>query len=296
MRVRISNAALIVLGLALLPSAAQAPTGGQGQPAETIALQSLPGALGRELTVTQPPVPVPPGPVPPSQIKPAPPTPIAVKKVELGDDETWDPQWDVLIEENLPPELLSSDLTPAVKSLCPRFRQMSEADKRAYWAYFFQALAGAEAGLKPTANVRHMDPEVAVLDTVTHRTVRQQGLLQLTYMDAQRYGCDFNWQKDKSLAEHDPEKTILQPENNLLCGIRILKNQVIDLHESLLTPKSYWATLRPGTMSYRVFAKQMTNVPVACGVKPTQRKRVVEQSAREAFVSMPDPSQASGSQ
>ena len=44
----------------------------------------------------------------PAGIKPAPPTPIAVQKVELQGDDPWNPQWDVLIEENLPPELLSA--------------------------------------------------------------------------------------------------------------------------------------------------------------------------------------------
>jgi len=37
---------------------------------------------------------------------------------------------------------------------------MGEPDKRAYWAYFFQALAGAETGLVSTTNVRHDDSEL----------------------------------------------------------------------------------------------------------------------------------------
>ena len=43
------------------------------------------------------------------------------------------------------------------------FTSMSEVDKRAFWAYFFQALAGAEAGLEPTTRVRHTQPAVAGL-------------------------------------------------------------------------------------------------------------------------------------
>ena len=102
---------------------------------------------------------------------------------------------------------------------------MSEADKRAFWAYTFQALAGAEAGLKPTTNVQHTEPEVAVQDAVTKRTVRQEGLLQLTYMDAERYGCDFNWKQDRKLAEKSPARTILTPKNNLLCGVKVSKTK-----------------------------------------------------------------------
>ncbi len=43
---------------------------------------------------------------------------------------------------------------------------MPEADKRAFWAYFFQALAGAEAGLGPKTRVRHKEAAVAVKDEV----------------------------------------------------------------------------------------------------------------------------------
>lgn len=248
---------------------------------------SQPGAKGVAESTITPAVPVPPGPVPASSIKPAPPTPIATKKAELGDDETWDPQWDVEIEEHLPPELLTAKMAHAVRPFCPRFGSLNEADKRAFWAYLFQALAGAEAGLKPTSDVRHMDPQVAVRDTVTHRTVRQEGLLQLTYMDSDRYSCDFDWDADKGLPVHDPDKTILQPKNNLLCGIRIMKNQLINLHEPLLTPRSYWATLRPGTLSYSVFARQMANVPEACGAHPSRLLHHTEPAVRETAAVQP---------
>jgi hypothetical protein len=200
------------------------------------------------------------------ETKPSPPTPIAIKKAELGNDDPWDPEWDKLIEQSLPPELLSPKRERQVKDLCPRFKDMSELDRRAFWAYFFQALAGAEAGLEPTTNVRHSDPEVAVLDPVTHRVARQEGLLQLAYMDSQRYGCDFDWEKDKALLEHDPERTILLPRNNLECGIKVLDKQLIANHQPLLSKSSYWVTLRPGGPSFAVFVKQLANIPAACGV------------------------------
>jgi hypothetical protein len=215
---------------------------------------------------------------PTAPVKPAPPTPIAEKKAELGDDNTWNPDWDKLIEQSLPAELLSNKRERAVKSLCPRYKSMAETDKRAFWAYFFQALAGAEAGLKPTANVRHKNPEVAVLDTVTHRTVRQEGLLQLTYMDGPRYGCAFDWDADKALPEHDPAKTILQPKNNLLCGLRILDNQMLVQRKALLSKSSYWVTLRPGTLSFSVFIRQMANEPAACGAIHVRHRRSIESS------------------
>ena len=198
------------------------------------------------------------------KLKPAPSTPIAEEKAILGDEETWQPEWDALIEKALPDELLSPKMGRAVTKFCPRFSVMGEPDRRAFWAYFFQALAGAEAGLKATANVQHTDPQVAVVDRVSHRMVRAEGLLQLTYEDSARYGCDFDWDADRHLPEHDPNKTILQPSNNLLCGVSILNNQLIMQKKPLLSISSYWSTLRPGWPGHRVFLKQMGNVPAAC--------------------------------
>jgi hypothetical protein len=79
-------------------------------------------------------------------IKPVPPTPIDIKKVELG-GMPWNPLWDEIIEKALPPEMLSSQAPRGVRLFCPRFYEMDKIDKRTFWAYFFQALAGAEAGL-----------------------------------------------------------------------------------------------------------------------------------------------------
>jgi hypothetical protein len=194
-------------------------------------------------------------------MKPAPPTPIDMKKAEVG-GATWDPEWDKIVELALPPELLSREVPHDVRRFCPRFYDMAEEDKRAFWAYFFQALAGAEAGLIPTIQARH--EEIVGKDQVTGSRARTAGLLQLAYEDQKRYGCDFDYQRDRTLKLNDPDRTILQPKNNLECGVKILEHQLMEQHKPLLSGSSYWATLRPGTVSYRVFAKQMTNVPVAC--------------------------------
>ena len=196
-------------------------------------------------------------------LKPAPATPIHTERVELG-GVTWNPEWDKIVELALPPEMLTRKVPRDVRRFCPRFYDMTEENKRAFWAYFFQALAGAEAGLDPVTRIRHTEPEVAVIDKVSGRAVRSEGLLQLTYEDQKRYNCNFDWQHDRTLKPDDPAKTILQPKNNLECGVKILDNQIIQQHKALFSSTSYWSTLRPGTVSYRVFTKQMTNVPIAC--------------------------------
>jgi hypothetical protein len=212
----------------------------------------------------------PPAPLQAQETKPAPATPIDAKKAELG-GKTWDPAWDEIVEKAIPPEMLSSQVPHDVRKFCPRFYTMSEVDKRAFWAYFFQALAGAEAGLNPTTRVRQPEPEVSKIDPVTRRTARTEGLLQLSYEDEKRYSCDFNWEKDKTLAPNDPAKSILQPKNNLECGVKILSNQIITEKKPLLWQSGYWSTLQPGRKSYRVFAKEMINPPLACGLKTKPR-------------------------
>ena len=197
--------------------------------------------------------------------KSAPPTPIDEKKVELG-GTAWSPEWDKIIEKALPPEMLSSEVPKDVRRFCPRFYEMGETDKRTFWAYFFQALAGAEAGLNPNTNVRQGKRAGAKDDQVSGRAMRSQGLLQLAYADQERYGCNFNWETDRLLKADDPAKTILQPKNNLECGVKILANQIIVQHKPLLTRSGYWSSLHPNGQSYRVFAKQMTNAPTACGL------------------------------
>ena len=213
--------------------------------------------------------------VPPKPpIKQVPHTPIDKKAAELG-DTTWNPQWNRIVEQALPPAMLSSQVPRDVRRFCPRFYVMNQDDKRTFWAYFFQALAGAEAGLDPQATVRHTEPKMAKMEDVPVTKVRTEGLLQLTYADQQRYGCPFNQEADRGLPPDDPARTILQPKNNLVCGVMILENQIITQRKRLVWPTSYWATLRPGTISYRIFAKQMTNPPAACGLYAARSDRQV---------------------
>jgi hypothetical protein len=196
----------------------------------------------------------------------APPTPLDEKKAELG-GATWDPQWDAVVEKALPADLLSGQTARAVRMYCPRFAEETEAQKREFWAYTFQAIAAAEAGLNPTADVHHLQAPVNVVDPVTKRPARQEGLMQVKYEDAQRYGCDFDWEKDRRLPVKDPSRTILEPANNLGCGVKIMENQIVTQGKPLVSRTSYWATLQPGTAGFRVFSKQMANVPAACGLR-----------------------------
>ena len=234
-----------------------------------VSLSFLTGCKGREAHPASAPQPVAAMPA----MKVAPKTPLAEKKEELGSEVVWTPEWDRFIEQNLSPDLLSEQAARAVRSYCPAFGREPEADQRAFWAYTFQAIAAAEAGLQPTADVHHTEAAVAVKDKLTHRGSRQEGLLQLKYEDAQRYGCDFDYEHDRQLPGKDPQRSILQPDRNLACGLKIMDNQIVTQGKPLVVRTSYWSTLQPGTAGYRVFAKQMANVPAACGLHARRRGR-----------------------
>jgi hypothetical protein len=205
-------------------------------------------------------------------VKLAPPTPLDQKKAELG-ETTWQPQWDAMVEHALPTDLLSERAAPAVRVYCPRFAEETQPQRLEFWAYVFQAIAAAEAGLNPTSDAYHLQAAVNTIDPVTHRPSRQEGLLQLKYEEAERYGCDFDWQRDRTLPVKDPQRTILQPAKNLGCGVKIMENQIVTQRKPLVSRTSYWATLQPGTAGFRVFAKQMVNVPAACGVRVRRHSR-----------------------
>ena len=71
----------------------------------------------------------------PAQAKPAPPTPIDIKKVELG-GRPWNPEWDQIIEKALPLEMLSLQAPKGVRRFCPRFYEMGTTDKRTFLGLF----------------------------------------------------------------------------------------------------------------------------------------------------------------
>ena len=102
----------------------------------------------------------------------------------------------------------------------------------------------------------------------------------MTYEDQERYGCDFDWEHDRRLEAKDPTKTILQPKNNLECGVKILAKQILEQHKLLFTNTGYWSTLRPGNANYSMFVKQMTNVPTACGVVHRRKPGAAAEEAK----------------
>ncbi|NJL24782.1 MAG: hypothetical protein HC902_06180 [Calothrix sp. SM1_5_4] len=133
--------------------------------------------------------------------------------------------------------------TSDIAQFCPNYNQLSEPQRVNFWAYLISAVAKYESGFDPV--LRYHENTMG-LDEVTGQETYSEGLLQLSYKDSRTYGfCDFNWEADRKLPANDPRRTILDPINNLDCGIRILASQVGKHKKIALDKGAYWAVLRP---------------------------------------------------
>jgi len=159
--------------------------------------------------------------------------------------------------DKMAPALLSG--TSDVKKFCPNYFSMSSAQKINFWVFLVSAVAKYESGFSPVDRVEELELGI---DPITHQQVYSEGLLQLSYQDSIRYKyCDeFNWPIDAKLEPKDPRKTILSPNKNLACGIRIL-NEIVGDHDKIaFSPGHYWSTLEPGNRNSRVVQiKKLTN-------------------------------------
>jgi len=136
-----------------------------------------------------------------------------------------------------------------------------------FWCAFFRALAASESGLDPYDTYWEKSlGKPRGYDPITKRKYLSEGLLQLSYSDHEYYGCDFAWDVDKDKAEHDPTKTIFDPQKNLECGMMIL-DKLLRKHGRLVFNRGhYWAVLMPKNKRHKDFLyywkmyKKMYNV------------------------------------
>ncbi|MBC7457794.1 MAG: hypothetical protein H7235_05915 [Bdellovibrionaceae bacterium] len=140
--------------------------------------------------------------------------------------------------------LLGQNVADDVEIFCPTYRKLNEEQRLNFWGQFFAALAYHESGWSPVS--RMVEANFKSMDSVTKQPVVSEGLLQLSYQDEPSYHleCDFDWNKDKNLTAKDPKKTILNPYNNLRCGIKIMSVQLKKYRSITMSSNVYWAVLK----------------------------------------------------
>src|SRR3989344_3521494 len=176
-------------------------------------------------------------------------------------DRSWDSNWNYYIANSISDNspLLITDLNDA-KLVCPRFNTLSNKEKRIFWAYFFQALAGSESNL----NLVSYNPSDAGGGS--------WGLLQVSYPDKDRYGCNFNANADNTKDTKDLSRTIFDPKNNLECGVKIMEKRLALIGNNFFTngnaASGYWRDLDRRSAGYKErFSKHMaSNLPSFCTI------------------------------
>ena len=160
-------------------------------------------------------------------------TPLEAIPFEVQGDyqSVWPSSWSAIVmnamnEQNsslLSITILEKDLE---RLNCKSFNSFSRKDKLTFWTLFISSMSHFESNFNP--NTRYWESSL---------NVYSEGLLQLSLSDSNYHDfCEFN------------SSTILNPKENLTCGVSILDKQVRGSNsrrEGTLFPSSYfyWSVL-----------------------------------------------------
>lgn len=136
------------------------------------------------------------------------------------------------------------------------YNSLNRQQKINVWAELISAMCKFESGWKLNS---WMEEDMGI-DPVTHKKVRSEGLLQLSYQDKLNYSdlpCRFDWNLDKDLDENNLNKTIFNPEINLEFGINVLAKQIRNKKNIALKSGVYWAVIKDGGKYSRI--NEITN-------------------------------------
>ncbi len=166
----------------------------------------------------------------------------------------WPSAWSASIMDAIPdiaPSLLDDGFVPQadIKSLCPGYFGATENEKKGFWALFLASIAYPESSWNP-APAKFKEPGLKD----TYGQVYSEGLLQLSVGDgAHGAVCNFRYRSDIDIES---------PEDNLRCGLLILRNQ-IKSRRALFLPRSYyyWSVLTNKERTVRaVFNSQLNKL------------------------------------
>jgi hypothetical protein len=145
----------------------------------------------------------------------------------------------------------SQDMT----KFCPNYQNINRIQKISFWVTLMSALSDATSVFNKTLRV-----DAGAKDSVTGQEKFWEGLLQVAYQDKTDHGCaELNWTTDKKLAVTDPTKTTFDPVANLMCGVRVLNDQVAKAGQ-IVSANNHWAALDPNAKTNRIAAlQQITN-------------------------------------
>lgn len=149
-------------------------------------------------------------------------------------------EWTKITIEAVNKQFQKLNLAEDTELFCPEYTMLDEETKKHFWAELISTMAFFESGWNPVSQLT----EISLgMDSVTGKVVTSEGLLQLSYGDTKwATWCQFDWESDN---KNNPMiTTILDPKNNLECGIGILANQIRKHHRIVLEKHAYWSILK----------------------------------------------------
>lgn len=173
-------------------------------------------------------------------------TPLYAGPLACG-SRVWPDQWNTWLNEALTD--YGQHLLPAkISVLCPRYQQMTDLQRRAFWVLFSATVICNESSFNP--NDRYWEKF----------GVWSEGLWQLSYGDERGHKrCEISSAKGN----------ILDPRTNLRCGIAILDDQLAN--HPVFYDQSYWSTLRDsmdGAKTRKLWWEWQGMLPF-CNIPPT---------------------------
>ncbi len=155
--------------------------------------------------------------------------------------------------ERYAPELLLDTEVPKneLEDICPGYFRTGADDRKKFWALFLASIAYPESGFNPRNRFREPPP----------LSKWSEGLLQLSVDDHVSHGkmCNFMI---------SPER-ILNPFDNIRCGVMILKNQISNRRTLWPNTYYYWSVLttRKSATVRNVFQQNAKRLLPACATR-----------------------------
>lgn len=158
--------------------------------------------------------------------------------------------WTKITVEETKKQFNELDKAQDITLFCPSYQMLDKTHRVWVWSELISAMAYYESHWNTTAQLA--EPSLGK-DVITGTTIMSEGLLQLSYGDKKwAKWCNFDWEADKQLSNKDPNKSIFQPKNNLVCGIGILAKQIKKRGRIILNDSAYWAVLKPSSRYNKV--------------------------------------------
>ncbi|NDD90654.1 hypothetical protein EBZ37_00995 [bacterium] len=131
-------------------------------------------------------------------------------------------------------DVLTKTTPRDIDEFCPGYPSLREDEKREFWVYFISTITELESSHRPALFYQESFRDSS------GQLVVSRGLLQMSFLSANAYGCGFSTSADL----HDPFQ-------NLSCGIKILSHWIG--RDGRITGKGprgwmgggrYWSVLR----------------------------------------------------